>query len=376
MSIEPFLIHIPDAVLDDLRDRLHRTRWPDQIAGSGWDYGTDTTALRDLCAYWADGFDWRAAEGRLNAYPQAQVAAGGTVLHILRRPPTGRADAIPLLALHGWPGSFVQMLPLLASLPQAEARHGVAFDVVAASLPGYGFSDIPDAPGMNMARAGAAIVAMMRALGHERFAIRASDVGAAIARQICLSEPDRVIGLHISGTNPFLPPRLPDDLDADELAFVDAARAWGQAEGGYAHLHTTKPQTLAAALTDSPAGMAAWITEKFRAWGDTGGDVHSRFLRDDLLTNLTIYWATGTINASMRLYFENIRDPGCVGRVTVPTAMLMGPKDMIPTPRRWVERAYALRVWDVAGAGGHFMEWEEPDAVADHLCAFFAGLKG
>lgn len=374
MSIEPFRINIPEAVLDDLRDRLRRTRWPDQITGSGWDYGTDTAALRDLCAYWADGFNWRAVEARLNAHPQARVTTEAARLHILRRR-SAQDGAIPILALHGWPSSFVQMLPLLDALPQAEARHGVAFDVVAASLPGYGFSDIPDAPGMNMARAAAAMVAMMQALGHQRFGIRASDVGGAIARQIAISEPERVIGLHISGTNPFLPLRLPDDLDADELAFVDAARAWDQAEGGYAHLHTTKPQTLAHALTDSPAGMAAWIIEKFRSWGDTGGDIHSRFSRDDLLTNLTIYWVTGTINSSMRLYLENVCDPGRAGRVTVPTAMLLGPRDMFPTPRRWAERAYALQAWDIALAGGHFMEWEEAGTVADHLAGFFASLQ-
>lgn len=374
MSIEPFRINIPEAVLDDLRDRLRRTRWPDQITGSGWDYGTDTAALRDLCAYWADGFNWRAVEARLNAHPQARVTTEAARLHILCRR-SAQDGAIPILALHGWPSSFVQMLPLLDALPQAEARHGVAFDVVAASLPGYGFSDIPDAPGMNMARAAAAMVAMMQALGHQRFGIRASDVGGAIARQIAISEPERVIGLHISGTNPFLPLRLPDDLDADELAFVDAARAWDQAEGGYAHLHTTKPQTLAHALTDSPAGMAAWIIEKFRSWGDTGGDIHSRFSRDDLLTNLTIYWVTGTINSSMRLYLENVCDPGRAGRVTVPTAMLLGPRDMFPTPRRWAERAYALQAWDIALAGGHFMEWEEAGTVADHLAGFFASLQ-
>jgi pimeloyl-ACP methyl ester carboxylesterase len=373
MTVEPFRIAVPESVLDDLRDRLRRTRWPDQITGSGWDYGTDTAALRDLCGYWADGFDWRAAEARLNAHPQARVATPAGHLHLLRRP-SAQAGAVPVLAMHGWPSSFVQMLPLLDALPQAEVRHGVALDVVAASLPGYGFSDIPDARGMNMARAAEGMVAMMQALGFDRFAVRASDVGGAIARQIALAHPGRVIALHISGTNPFLPPRLPDDLDADEAAFVEAARAWGQAEGGYAHMHTTKPQTLAAALTDSPAGLAAWIVEKFRAWGDTGGDVHSRFSRDDLLTNLTIYWATGTINASMRLYYENVRDPGRPGRVTVPTAMLMGPRDMFPTPRRWAERAYAFTDWDVAKAGGHFLEWEEPGAVADHLCGFIGAL--
>ena len=371
MTVTPFRVAIPDPVLDDLRARLRATRWPDQIPGTGWDYGTDTATLRDLCAHWADGFDWRAQEARINAHPQVRVSLDGFGLHLLRRPAPG-PGAIPLLVLHGWPSSVVQMLPLLAALPEAEARHGVTFDVVVASLPGYGFSDIPAAPGMNMARAGQVLTGAMRALGFPRFAIRASDVGAGIARQIALSAPDTVLGLHITGTNPFLPPVLPPDLDADEQAFVAATRAWGLAEGGYAQLHTTRPQTLAHALSDSPAGLAAWIIEKFRAWGDTGGDLYSRFHRDDLLANLTIYWATGTINSSMRLYLESVRDPGLPGRVPVPTAVHMGPRDMVPTPRQWAARAYALDRWTEAEAGGHFMEWEEPDAVAQDLCATFA----
>lgn len=374
MTTTPFRIAIPQPVLDDLAARLRATRWPDQIPGSGWDYGTDTDSLRALCAHWADGFDWRAQEARLNAHPQARVTVDGFGLHVLRRPAPG-PGAIPLLVLHGWPSSFVQMLPLLDALPAAEARHGIGFDVVVASLPGYGFSDIPAAPGMNMARAGALLAGMMDALGFPRFAIRASDVGGGIARQIALARPEAVIGLHISGTNPFLPPVLPPNLTPEEEDFVATARAWVQAEGGYAHMHTTRPQTLAAALNDSPAGLAAWIIEKFRAWGDTGGDLFSRFDRDELLTNLTIYWVTGTINSSMRLYLENVRDPGRPGQVPVPTGMLMGPRDMFPTPRSWAARAYRLEHWVEAEAGGHFMEWEEPAAVAADLCAFFAGAR-
>jgi len=373
MSIEPFRISISEDMLDDLRDRLRRTRWPDQIVGSGWTYGADTSAVRELCEYWADGFDWRKQERRLNAFDHQMVEVDGFRIHVLRRQGSG-GKIMPILMLHGWPSSFVQMLPLLEKLNGAEERHGLAFDVIVASLPGYGFSDVPSEGGMNMARAAKLMVGLMKELGHDRFALRASDVGAAISRQIGLSHSDALIGLHLSGTNPFLPPRLPDDLDSEEQAFVDAARAWSLAEGGYAHMHTTKPQTLAHALNDSPAGLAAWIIEKFRAWGDTGGNLYSRFSRDDLLTNLTIYWVTSTINSSMRLYFENVRDPGKPGRVEVPTGYLMGPRDMIPTPRRWVHRAYALKTWTLAKAGGHFMEWEEPEAVAEHLTSFFADL--
>lgn len=370
MQVEPFRIDIPGPLLDDLRARLHATRWPSQPDGIGWDHGADTDALRQIAAYWADSYDWRAEEARMNRWQHVRVKVEGFGVHAVHRPPPGGGPAIPLLVMHGWPSSFLQMLPLLQALPEAEARHGVAFDVVAASLPGYGLSDIPSAPGMNMKRSGELMVSLMTALGHDRFAIRASDVGAGIARQICLNAPARVLGLHLSGTNPFLPPQLPADLDAEEQAFVATARAWVQSDGGYAHIHTTRPQTLAHALTDSPAGLAAWILEKFRDWGDTRGDLVGRFGMDALLTNLTLYWATGTIGSSMRLYLESVRDPGAIGRVGVPTGVLMGPADMFPTPRRWLDRVYDITSWTDADAGGHFMEWEEPAAVAEDLCDF------
>jgi pimeloyl-ACP methyl ester carboxylesterase len=374
MAVTAFKPDISDATLADLRQRLRSTRWPDKVADSGWAYGFDTDVLRDIASYWADGFDWNAARERIHASDHAMVDVDGFALHIIRRGPVGPGPVIPLLVMHGLPSSFVQMLPLLDALPVAETAHGITFDVVVVSLPGYGFSDIPCAPGMNMQRAGALMTRVMAALGHERFAIRASDVGGAIARQICLNDRDRVLGLHISGTNPFLPPKLPADLTAEEQTFVEAARAWGASDGGYAHMHTTRPQTLAHALNDSPVGLAAWILEKFRDWGDTDGDLLGRFDRDALLANLTIYWATGTINSSMRLNIENIRDPGSLGRVQVPTGVLMGPKDMIPTPKSWVNRSYNVVSWKDADAGGHFMEWEEPVAVADNLCLFFANF--
>jgi pimeloyl-ACP methyl ester carboxylesterase len=374
MTADPFRIDIPAAVLDDLRARLRATRWPDQPRGIGWDHGADTEALREIARYWADGYDWRAEAARLNRWQHLKVDVEGFGIHVLRRPPPGGGAALPVLAMHGWPSSFVQMLPLLEALPEAEARHGIGLDMVVASLPGYGFSDIPAAPGMNMARSGALMAGAMAALGHARFAIRASDVGGGIARQICLNAPERVLGLHLSGTNPFLPPKLPEDLSAEEEAFVATARAWGVSDGAYAHVHTTRPQTLAHALMDSPAGLAAWILEKFRDWGDTGGDAAGRFGLDALLTNLTVYWATGTIPSSMRLYLENVRDPGTAGRVAVPTGVLMGPADMFPTPRSWMNRVYDVVSWTDAPAGGHFMEWEEPAAVADDLCRFLRSL--
>lgn len=227
-----FSISVSDEVIADMRDRLKRTRWPDQIVGSGWTYGADTSALRELCEYWADGYDWRKQEDRINAYDQEMVEVDGFNLHVLRRRRHGE-NVVPILMLHGWPSSFVQMLPLIEELGAAEERHGLTFDVVVASLPGYGFSDVPSESDMNMARAASLMVGLMSNLGHDRFALRASDVGAAIARQIALSYPETLIGLHLSGTNPFLPPRLPGDLDEEECQRRSKIRPRGGAIVGH-----------------------------------------------------------------------------------------------------------------------------------------------
>ena len=374
---EPFTIHVPDATLRDLKARLKQTRFPDQIPGTGWDYGTDTQYLKELVAYWAKDFDWRAQEKKLNAFHQYRVEIDGVRIHYIYEKGKG-PHPIPLLMLHGWPSSFVQfqkIIPLLTD-PAAHGAPGAqSFDVVVASLPGYGFSDIPKERGFGIRAMSERMTKLMTdVLGYERFGLRGSDVGGSITQQISLAHPDKVIGAHISGLIRGVPTTSDKPPTEAEVKFNRDLATWATTELGYAQLHSSKPQTLAAALNDSPAGLASWIVEKFRRWGDTNGNVESRFSKDELLTNLTIYWATQTIGSSMRLYYEFSREQRLTGRVPVPTAALIALHDQVPPPREFGERVYNIARWTESPRGGHFLEWEEPQLVAEDLRAFFASL--
>lgn len=367
MTAAPFKIAVPDAVLEDLEARLRLTRWPGAVQGAGWEYGIDTATLRPLVDYWAEDFDWRAVERDLNALPQFTANVDGESIHFVHA--LGEGDRrIPVLILHGWPSSFLQMTDLIPLL--TEEKDGISFDVIIPSLPGFGFSSQPQSRGMSVVRIARLMTTLMTdVLGYERFAGRGSDLGAGVLQQMALQTPERLIGLHLSGTNPYLG-YVPEDLSPEEAEFVQRAQGWMQSEMAYAMLHSSKPDTIAVGLNDSPAGLAAWILEKFHAWTDAE-DFVARYGRDRLLANLTLYWATGTIGSSIRLYYETVRDPGQWGRVEVPTAMLMTPHDMFPTPRAWAERSYNVQRWTEIDTGGHFLEWEEPALVAGDLFAWF-----
>lgn len=370
-AAQPFEVSVPDEVLSDLESRLAETRWPDQLEGAGWTYGTNLNYLQELVAYWQNDFDWSAQQTRINGFNNFMADVDGTAIHFVHE--LGRdEEAIPVLVLHGWPSSFVQMLDLIPLL--TTPSDGQSFDVVVPSLVGYGFSEIPKEPGMSVAKMAELFHTLMtETLGYERYAVRGSDLGAGVIQQLALRYPDEIIGVHLSGTNPYVA-QVPDKLTEAEQAFVANAQAWNQQEMAYAAQHSSYPQTLAYGLNDSPAGLASWIVEKFRTWSDNDGDLERAFSKDELLTNLTIYWATQTINSSTRLYYETARDPGQFGRVEVPTGMLMSDKDMFPTPRAWAERSYNVVRWTPISVGGHFLEWEEPELVAEDMRAFFASL--
>lgn len=377
MRAERFEVKVPQDTLDDLRERLRKTRWPDEIRDAGWDYGANPGYMRQLCEYWMDDFDWRAQERRINSFDHFRAEVDGFGIHFIHERGKGENPA-PLLALHGWPGSFYQMLKVIPLLTDPEAHGGDpadSFDVVVPSLPGYGFSDRPRERGMSASRVAELFHRLMtEELGYERYATRASDLGAGVSQQLALAHPDSLLGLHHNGTNPYVGP-VPGDLTEAEKEFVQRAQEWGFREMAYAMEHSSKPQTLAFGLNDSPAGMAAWVIEKFWRWSDNDGNLESRFSRDELLANLTVYWATQTIGSSIRLYYETARDGGSWGRVEVPTAMMMSPKDMFPTPREWVERSYNVERWTEIDRGGHFLEWEEPELVAEDARAFFRPLR-
>ena len=375
VRVERFTIDVPVEVLRDLDERLARTRWPDQLPGTGWSYGADTAYLRELAEYWRNEYDWRAQERALNRFEHYRAAIDGTRIHFVHAR-SRYADAIPLLLLHGWPSSFVQMLELIPLLTDP-AAHGApnapSFHVVAASLPGFGFSDVPTRPGVGFATSADLMAKLMHdALGYERYGVRGSDLGGVIVRQMALKHPEQVIGVHLTGiigAAGGAPPYTPA-----EQRFIDAVAAI-EPEIAYARLQMSKPQTLAHSLSDSPVGLAAWIVEKFRAWSDSGGDVERRFSKDELITNLMVYWVTGTAPASVRIYYDFVREPLVPGRVERPVGMLMSTKDLFPpAPREFGERLLNVEHWVETDVGGHFLEWEEPELVARDLQAFFGSL--
>ncbi|MFC4105371.1 epoxide hydrolase family protein [Micromonospora zhanjiangensis] len=381
MSYSPFSIEVPEAVLDDLRARLAGTRFTTRSGDRPWCAGVDPDYLRELVAYWHTGFDWRAAEARLNAYPQHRVTIGGRKLHFLlvrAVRPAGAPARLPLLLSHGWPSSFVEMLPLVDRLTDP-ARFGAdpadAFDVVVPSLPGFGFSEVPAGPVTRAALARTLHELMTDVLGHQRYGAFGGDVGGVVTGWLGALYPDRVAGIHM------IHPPFPASFDARPLsaaeqAYLDADAAYDETDGGYSAIMGTRPDTLAAALADSPAGLAAWLVDKYRDWTDNRGDLANSVDRDTLLTIVTLYWVTGTIGSSFRQYLDfehNTPRPD----ITVPAAFTVSTEpSMAGFPREIAERACTdIRHWSEPGRGGHFMPLEEPDLLAGELRQFFGSLR-
>jgi pimeloyl-ACP methyl ester carboxylesterase len=384
MRAEPFEIHLLEEVLDDLRDRLGRTRWPDAIAGTGWDQGTDLDYLRELVEHWAGAFDWRARERELNRLPHFRAEVDGLGVHYVHVRGRG-SEPVPLVLTHGWPSSFLEFLPLVPLLtdPAAHGLEGPSFDVVIPSLPGYGFSDRPRERGVTTRRTARLWHELMRGLGYERYAAQGTDFGAGVSTFMALDDPDPMIGLHLTflEETPYSGPGS-RPLSAAERAYLADQDTWAATEHAYADLQATKPQTAGYGLNDSPAGLAAWVMEKWRSWSDSGGDVEGRFGRDELLTTLTVYWATETITSSMRLYWDNRHYLAAMGpedRVRVPTAMAVFAHQLVPEgrpPREWAERLYDIHRWTDMPRGGHFAALEEPAGLARDIVEFFGELRG
>jgi pimeloyl-ACP methyl ester carboxylesterase len=369
MEIAPYRLNVADGVLDDLRRRVSSTRWPSAAPGPDWQLGADLEYLRTLANYWADGFNWRAAEDRINSYQQFLAEIDGVSIHFVH----SRANSgpgIPIVLTHGWPSAFIEYLPLLDLLSGA-------FDVVVPSLPGYGFSQRPEELGVNYRRVAGLWHALMTGLGYERYGVGGGDFGAGVASLIALDHPESVIGVHL--TNFELLPR-PDEIESmtvEEQAFFDASSAWWEREDGYKRIHRTKPQTLSYALTDSPVGLLAWILEKWRSWTDCAGDPVAKFGRDFLLELATIYWQNGTIATSIRDYYDNRWHPSLpdmTHRIERPTAYAVFDHyfggEPSP-PRSLVERLYNVTRWTEMPRGGHFAAIEEPQLVAADIAECF-----
>ena len=376
--IEPFSLPFSQSAVDDLRDRLYRTRWPDKIPGSSWMYGFDRQCLQEICRYWIDTFDWKAQVERLSVVSHFRFHSSDGNIHFIHERGKGPAP-IPLVLTHGWPGSFVEMLHILPLLTDP-AAHGAdpadAFDVVIPSLPGFGFSDQPAAPGMNSFRIAGLWVELMQALGYARFAAQGGDIGAGLSTALGLRHAGHLIGIHLNYIPGSYRPHLEGTAKpsaAEQKFLADAAR-WYEENGAYAHVQATRPQTAAYGLNDSPAGLAAWILEKFRNWSDCDGDLYASFSPDELLSNVTLYWMTQTIHSSFRLYYENRRAPLHLEKeafVHIPCAIAHFPKEILFPPREWVERGYNVQRWTEMPRGGQFAAAEQPELLAEDIRAFF-----
>jgi pimeloyl-ACP methyl ester carboxylesterase len=383
-EVTPFRIHVPQDVLDALRARLAGTRWPEAATVGDWSQGVPLSYLRELCRYWAEGYDWRATERRLNLLPQFRTQLDGLGIHYLHvRSP--HPDAFPVVLTHGWPGSVVEFLKVIGPLTDPTAHGGEAadaFHLVIPSLPGYGFSDKPTRPGWGVERIAGVWARLMARLGYQRYGAQGGDWGTSVSTSIAQQDPEHVAGIHL---NPPLAPPDPatfDDLTEAEraaLASLEHAAEW---ESGYSREHATRPQTIGYGLVDSPAVLCAWIVEKFWAWTDHDGRLESVITRDELLDNVMLYWLPGTGASAARLYWESIRqvDRWISGPVTdtvaVPTGCSIYPRELQRPSRRWAERRFLdIRWWNELDKGGHFAALEQPELFVGEVRSFFRLIR-
>src|SRR5215472_2025929 len=373
-----FFLAVAGGAIADLRERLGHTRYPDQTPGAPWAYGTDVGYLRELVDYWRTAFDWRREEARLNAFPQYKVPLAGIDLHFLHVPGNGPSP-FPLLLLHGWPGSvfeFMELIPRLTDPVRFGGRPEDAFTVVAPSLPGYGLSFKPDQPRFGIEEIADCVAELMHdTLNYPRFAVQGGDWGAITAARLGCMHADKLIGIHVNLLAVRRDQQPTPNASPEEKAYADELAHWLREETGYQWIQGTRPQTLAFALTDSPAGLAAWIIEKFRTWSDCGGDVETAFTRDRLLANISFYWFTGAIGSSFWPYYDVRHAPPPVpegATIDVPMGYAHFPAEILRPPRSLAERTYTdIRRWSVMLRGGHFAALEQPEALAGEIREFF-----
>jgi len=385
IAIRPFVVQVPDAVLEDLQTRLRHTRYPDEIFGAEWDYGTDLAYQRELITYWAEDFDWRAQERQINAFDHYKTMIDGLDIHFIhQRSPV--ESATPLLISHGWPGSFLEFMKVIGPLTDPVAYGGNAedaFHVVVPSVPGFGFSDKPSERGYGPAQMGDIFAKLMERLGYQRYGAQGGDWGSAITRRLAAEHPNRVIGLHLNLISAEPPPGVDDPeagVPAAELERMRERQAFWAPERGYSDIQGTKPQTLGYALNDSPAGQAAWIIDKVHILCDCPRGHEQKFTKDELLANITLYWVTQTATSASRIYFESRRQAGNgtggnAGYLEVPTGAALFPNEIALPPRKWAEARFNIVHWTEMPRGGHFAALEEPELYVEDVRAFFGSLR-
>ncbi|MEO7853722.1 MAG: epoxide hydrolase family protein [Rubrivivax sp.] len=378
---QAFRLHVRDSEIDDLRERIARTRFPDQPPGEPWAHGTDVAYLKELLDYWRSDFDWRTQEARLNAFPQFKVPLDGIDVHFLHVEGKGPRP-YPLLLTHGWPGSvfeFLEIIPRLTEPAQFGGDPADAFTVVAPSLPGYGLSFAPGQPRFGLERIADCFAELMTdVLGYERFAAQGGDWGAFVTSRLGAVHADKLIGIHLNLLALRRDPKMLSNPTPEEQKFLGELEIWLKEDIGYQWIQGTRPQTLAFGLSDSPAGLAAWIVEKFRAWSDCGGDVESVFTKDHLLANISLYWFTGAIGSSFWPYYARMHGPWPIpeGGVKVPTGYAAFPREILRPPRSMAEKMYTdIRRWTAMPRGGHFAAMEQPEALAREIAEFFRPLR-
>jgi pimeloyl-ACP methyl ester carboxylesterase len=384
MNAQPraFALNVADTAITDLRERLARTRFPDQAPGEPWAYGTNVDYLRGLTEYWRTAFDWRTQEARLNAFPQFTAPLHDIDVHFLHVPGKG-PNPCPLLLMHGWPGSvfeFIDLIPRLTDPASFGGNPADAFTVVAPSLPGYGMSFRPGQKRFGIEEIADCLTDLMtETLGYHRFAAQGGDWGGITASRMGYAHADKLIGIHVNLLAVRRDGSMLSDPSPEERKYLDELAYWLKEETGYQWIQGTRPQTLSFGLTDSPAGLAAWIVEKFRAWSDCNGDVERVFTRDQLLANISLYWFTGAIGSSFFPYYFRMHRPWPIpegGTIAVPAGYSEFPREILRAPRSLAERTYTdIRRWTVMPRGGHFAAMEQPAALADDIRAFFRALR-
>ena len=382
-EIQPFTIDIPDADLDDLRERLARTRWPDELPGVGWTYGIPLAYVQELAAYWRTSYDWRKHEAELNEHAQFTTTIDGTNVHFMHvRSP--QADALPVLMTHGWPGSIVEFLDCIGPLTDPVAHGGDASDamhLVIPSIPGYGFSGPTNDTGWNFSRVAAAFAELMPRLGYEQYGVQGGDWGSAISRDLAVSDAQHVVGCHLNmyGTRAPTEPDVVASLTDDERDRIDRAARFQQDGWGYGQIQGTRPLTLSYGLTDSPVAQLAWIAEKFKEWTDSNEFPEDAVDRDRLLTNISIYWFTKTGGSSARLYYETFHmQPGSRPRAdtsSAPIGVAVFPREIAPAIERFANPSDPIVQWSEFDRGGHFAAMEEPDLFVQDVRAFFRRFR-
>jgi pimeloyl-ACP methyl ester carboxylesterase len=375
-QIEPFALDVPEKALEDLQARLRATRWPEPETADGWSQGIPLAYVREVCDYWAEEYDWRPVESRLNQLGQFRTSLDGLGIHFLHvRSP--EPDAFPVLLTHGWPGSVVEFLEVIGPLTDPVAHGGEArdaFHVVCPSLPGYGFSDKPSATGWTIQRIARAWSELMQRLGYDRYGAQGGDWGSAVTGLIPEADPAHCAGIHLNLAMAARPAPGEELTDAEQAAW-DTRERFLRTGRGYSSQQSTRPQTLGYGLADSPVGQAAWILEKFQAWSDCDGHPENVFSRDELLDNVMCYWLPNTGASSARLYWESFRGPRAEA-VDVPVGYSRFPKEIILPARRWVEAVYpGLQYWNELDRGGHFAAMEQPDLFVGELRAFFGQIR-